>query len=144
MARSGRRIAIADAEMCMSVVPVCSPSRLEGRHPLKSLDDLRFHTLIQVSSRLDEWKAWLRAAGIDESGFAKELGQWMRLARVGLAGSLAYRMPCGLPEASLATPGPRSRVAPASHGRPGRGRWRSSSDNSALKGFTLLKGVAEG
>ncbi len=64
-----------DAEllMGMSVVPVCSPSRLEGRHPLKTLDDLRFHTLIQVSSRLDEWKAWLRAAGIDESGFAKEL-----------------------------------------------------------------------
>ncbi len=64
-----------DAEFLlgMSVVPVCSPRLLSGRRPLKAVDDLRFHTLIQVSTRLDEWRAWLRSAGIDEVGFGKEL-----------------------------------------------------------------------
>ena len=63
----------ADFLLGMSVVPVCSPRLLNGRHPLKAVDDLRFQTLIQVSTRLDEWRAWLRSAGIDEVGFGKEL-----------------------------------------------------------------------
>ncbi|OMH30075.1 transcriptional regulator GcvA [Motiliproteus sp. MSK22-1] len=63
----------ADFLLGMSVVPVCSPRLLNGRHPLKTVDDLRFQTLIQVSTRLDEWRAWLRSAGIDEVGFGKEL-----------------------------------------------------------------------
>jgi len=63
----------ADFLLGMSVVPVCSPRLLNGRRPLKAVDDLRFHTLIQVSTRLDEWRAWLHSAGIDEVGFGKEL-----------------------------------------------------------------------
>lgn len=64
----------ADFLLGMSVVPVCSPRLVNaGRHPLNTLDDLRYHTLIQVSSRLDEWRAWLHSAGIDEVGFGKEL-----------------------------------------------------------------------
>lgn len=63
----------ADLLLGMSVVPVCSPRLLEGKHSLQAVDDLRHHTLIQVSTRLDEWRAWLRSAGIDEVGFGKEL-----------------------------------------------------------------------
>ncbi|MCW8884977.1 MAG: transcriptional regulator GcvA [Motiliproteus sp.] len=57
----------------MTVVPVCSPALLQGKHPLKAIDDLRHHTLIQVNTRLDEWRVLLRSAGIDEVGFGKEL-----------------------------------------------------------------------
>ncbi len=57
----------------MSVVPVCSPRLLDGRRPLRTPDDLRHHTLIHVSTRMDEWRAWLRSAGIDEVGFGKDL-----------------------------------------------------------------------
>ncbi len=63
----------ADLLLGMEVVPVCNPRLLQGKHPLKTIDDLRKHTLIHVSSRLDEWPDWLRSAGIDEVGFGKEL-----------------------------------------------------------------------
>ncbi|MEH6810918.1 MAG: transcriptional regulator GcvA [Motiliproteus sp.] len=63
----------SDFLLGMTVVPVCSPGVLDGRHPLRAIDDLRHHTLIQVSTRLDEWRVLLRSAGIDEVGFGKEL-----------------------------------------------------------------------
>ncbi len=63
----------SDFLLGMTVVPVCSPRLLEGRHPLRTIDDLRHHTLIQVNTRLDEWRVLLKSAGIDEVGFGKEL-----------------------------------------------------------------------
>ena len=38
-----------------------------------SFQNLRHHTLIHVSTRMDEWRAWLHSAGIDEIGFGKDL-----------------------------------------------------------------------
>tara|TARA_R110002095_G_scaffold199615_2_gene179557 strand:- start:2499 stop:3398 length:900 start_codon:yes stop_codon:yes gene_type:complete len=64
---------VVDFLFGMSVVPVCSPGLLRGKNPLQTPGDLRHHTLIQVSTRMDEWRAWLRAAGIDSTGFAKDL-----------------------------------------------------------------------
>lgn len=48
--------------------PVCSPSLLEGEHPLRSADDLRHHTLIHDRSMAFEstfptWRSWLTTAG---------------------------------------------------------------------------------
>jgi LysR family glycine cleavage system transcriptional activator len=48
--------------------PVCSPSLLEGAHPLRGPDDLRHHTLIHDRSMAFEstfptWRSWLTAAG---------------------------------------------------------------------------------
>ncbi len=57
----------------MTVVPVCSPKLLTGKRPLNAVEDLREHTLIHVSTRMDEWKTLLRSAGIDASGFGKDL-----------------------------------------------------------------------
>ncbi|WP_210395696.1 transcriptional regulator GcvA [Motiliproteus sediminis] len=57
----------------MSVVPVCSPRLQNGKNPLRKPADMRSHTLIHVSTRMDEWRAWLRSAGIDEAGFGKDL-----------------------------------------------------------------------
>ena len=57
----------------MSVVPVCSPGLLHGKNPLLTPDDMRHHTLIHVSTRMDEWRTWLRSAGIDSKGFGKDL-----------------------------------------------------------------------
>jgi len=53
-----------------SVHPVCAPQLLRARHPLRTLGDLRHHTLLQVASPqvgaggipLD-WQAWLQAVG---------------------------------------------------------------------------------
>ena len=51
--------------------PVCSPKLLRGGPPLKKPADLRFHTLLQVSSMSGagmplEWAPWLQAAGLSD------------------------------------------------------------------------------
>ncbi len=53
-----------------SYIPVCSPKFLKGRHPLRSPEDLRFHTLIHDDTVADEsartsWGDWLEAAGVE-------------------------------------------------------------------------------
>ncbi|NIR91690.1 MAG: transcriptional regulator GcvA [Gammaproteobacteria bacterium] len=53
------------------VFPVCSPQLLEGLHPLRRLDDLRWHTLIHTDWKGQEdtwpnWRVWLRAAGLTD------------------------------------------------------------------------------
>ncbi|WP_086479068.1 transcriptional regulator GcvA [Oceanospirillum sanctuarii] len=55
------------------LVPVCSPSLLEGRHALNEPVDLRHHTLIHVSKRLHEWPEWLQLAGVEYKGFSRGL-----------------------------------------------------------------------
>ena len=50
------------------VFPVCSPSLLEGPHPLRSLADLRHQTLLHLEwtpteCKWPDWQAWLMAAG---------------------------------------------------------------------------------
>lgn len=53
------------------IAAVCSPKLLEGDHPLKGLDDIRFHTLIdRPESRFyklrTDWRRWFKAAGRDK------------------------------------------------------------------------------
>lgn len=62
---------VAELLMDEDVSPVCSPELLQGDHPLRRPDDLRYHRLIHDNFRIG-WATWLRAArvsGIDhESG----------------------------------------------------------------------------
>jgi LysR family glycine cleavage system transcriptional activator len=49
-------------------VPVCSPGLLEGEHPLRTPEDLRYHTLLHIQWKMESesapnWRMWLRAAG---------------------------------------------------------------------------------
>lgn len=58
---------LADHE---EIAAVCSPKLLEGEHPLRSLDDIAFHTLIdRPESRYyrlrTDWRLWFKAAGRD-------------------------------------------------------------------------------
>ncbi len=53
------------------IIAVCSPDLLKGEHPLCTLDDIRWHTLIQRSpSQFYEdraqWSRWFKAAGLSE------------------------------------------------------------------------------
>jgi len=53
------------------VFPVCSPRLMEGEHPLKSPDDLRYHTLLHFDGPVGQtgypdWRMWLRAAGVED------------------------------------------------------------------------------
>jgi LysR family glycine cleavage system transcriptional activator len=59
--------------MGMAVVPICSPSLLKRSEPLNTPEDMRAYTLIHVSTRMDEWRSWLRAAGVEYKGFGKDL-----------------------------------------------------------------------
>lgn len=43
--------------------PVCSPSLLEGPHPLRTPEDLQYHTLLHDDMRVD-WETWLAVAGV--------------------------------------------------------------------------------
>jgi LysR family glycine cleavage system transcriptional activator len=50
-----------------SMFPVCSPKLLEGLLPLKTIQDLRHHTLLtDYDWRVDFWQLWLDAAGITD------------------------------------------------------------------------------
>ena len=58
-----------DKVFAADYVPVCSPRLLEGEHPLRKPDDLRFHTLLHDDTVLDEsarptWNDWLRSVGV--------------------------------------------------------------------------------
>jgi len=55
----------AERLMNEDVSPVCSPRLLEGPHPLRTLADLKYHTLIHDDFPLD-WAAWLKAAGVND------------------------------------------------------------------------------
>lgn len=51
-----------------SIFPVCSPRLLKGKHPLRTIGDLRHHTLIHDSTlpqggAFPSWAVWLEAAG---------------------------------------------------------------------------------
>jgi LysR family transcriptional regulator, glycine cleavage system transcriptional activator len=43
--------------------PVCSPSLLAGEHPLRTPEDLQYHTLLHDDMRID-WDTWLSVAGV--------------------------------------------------------------------------------
>ncbi|MGP1397150.1 MAG: transcriptional regulator GcvA [Inquilinaceae bacterium] len=57
----------ADKLLTEEVFPVCSPSLLDGPHPLRDPADLRHHTLLHDDMRT-HWAMWLRAAGVDLEG----------------------------------------------------------------------------
>ncbi len=51
------------------IAPLCSPRLMQGRHPLRTPDDLRHHQLLHSTHhRLDEtpidWASWLTARGV--------------------------------------------------------------------------------
>jgi len=55
---------ISDRFMEEEVFPVCSPTLLEdGPHPLKTPEDLKYHTLLHDDMKVG-WAQWLDAAGI--------------------------------------------------------------------------------
>ncbi|HSW83126.1 MAG TPA: transcriptional regulator GcvA [Usitatibacter sp.] len=52
-------------------VPVCSPRLLEGEHPLRKPDDLRYHTLLHDDTVIEEgarpsWNDWLQSVGVTD------------------------------------------------------------------------------
>lgn len=54
---------VAERLMDEDVSPVCSPELLQGDHPLRRPEDLRYHRLIHDNFRID-WATWLQAAGV--------------------------------------------------------------------------------
>ena len=47
-----------------ALVPVCSPMLLDGANPLRCPEDLAHHTLLHALDDPDDWRLWLRAAGV--------------------------------------------------------------------------------
>jgi LysR family glycine cleavage system transcriptional activator len=45
------------------IAPVCAPILLDGKIPLKTLDDLKLHRLLHSHYRKSDWLDWLSAAG---------------------------------------------------------------------------------
>ena len=46
------------------LAPVCAPGLLKGDMPLKKIDDLKKHKLIDVYTAEEDWQIWLEAAGV--------------------------------------------------------------------------------
>jgi LysR family glycine cleavage system transcriptional activator len=62
---------VVEKLMPESVVPVCSPSLLDGPTPLRKPDDLEHVTLLHDDSpdqdaSCPDWRMWLRAAGVEQ------------------------------------------------------------------------------
>jgi len=60
-----------DCLLSEEVFPVCSPRLLEGEHPLRELEDLRWHTLLHVDGYVQDgywpdWNMWLQSAGMGD------------------------------------------------------------------------------
>lgn len=60
-----------DCLLSEEVFPVCSPRLLAGVHPIRTLEDLRWHTLLHVDgyAQVDywpDWTMWLHSAGIGD------------------------------------------------------------------------------
>jgi LysR family transcriptional regulator, glycine cleavage system transcriptional activator len=95
---------VSEQILSESVIPVCSPKLREGAEPLRSPDDIRFHTLLHDDSPDEDdscptWEMWLNAAGVqgidatrgprfDQSSMVLEaaaLGRGIALAKSTLA-----------------------------------------------------------
>jgi LysR family transcriptional regulator, glycine cleavage system transcriptional activator len=48
-----------------ALLPVCSPMLLDGVNPLRRPEDLAQHPLLHALDEPDDWRLWLRAAGVD-------------------------------------------------------------------------------
>ena len=60
---------VVDLLFPVEVVPMCHPRLIEGPPPLRTLDDLRHHTLLHGDGRLSDrtrsaWAHWLHKAGV--------------------------------------------------------------------------------
>ena len=49
--------------MADTIMPVCAPDMLRGPPPLRTPDDLRYHTLLHTGTRPNAWADWLAASG---------------------------------------------------------------------------------
>ncbi|MFQ6021782.1 MAG: transcriptional regulator GcvA [Acidiferrobacterales bacterium] len=55
----------SDHLMPEEIFPVCSPALLEGPHPLRQPNDLKYHTLLHdEGGDYGDWGTWLLAAGV--------------------------------------------------------------------------------
>jgi len=56
-----------DAEFLFKaeLVPVCSPSLIEGLTPLNTPEDLRQHNLLHAQTRPKDWARWLSTTGVE-------------------------------------------------------------------------------
>lgn len=57
---------VAEKLMEATAVPLCSPAKLKGVHPLLTPSDLRHHVLLHETNH-QEWSEWMIAAGLDEA-----------------------------------------------------------------------------
>jgi LysR family glycine cleavage system transcriptional activator len=48
-----------------ALLPVCSPMLLDGANPLRRPENLAKHTLLHALDGADDWRLWLRAAGVE-------------------------------------------------------------------------------
>ena len=58
-----------DKLFSVSAIPLCSPELLQGEHPLRAPEDLRFHTLLHddtVYEGRPDWATWLKAAAVSK------------------------------------------------------------------------------
>ena len=53
-----------DRLMAGDLFPVCSPKLMQGRHPLRTPADLKFHTLLH-NQNYGEWPMWFKVHGVE-------------------------------------------------------------------------------
>ncbi len=90
----------------VQAVPMCSPTLLKGRYPLRTPEDLRHHTLVHDETVYGyeaepHWSIWLKAAGV--SGVDPNRGPRFNAAALAIEAALdGQGVTLGLPMLALA------------------------------------------
>ena len=50
----------------MPMIAVCSPELLNGKHSLRSLNNIKHHTLLRDQASTDYWPEWLKKANLEQ------------------------------------------------------------------------------
>lgn len=79
--------------MAEEVIPVCSPKLLEGEHPLRTPEDLKYHQFLHDGSHLPgvmkpDWHMWLAAMGIEgiEPNYGMTFTPWTMVMQAAIEG----------------------------------------------------------
>lgn len=70
-----------------AMAPVCAPALLEGVGALRRPEDLARHTLLHPHADREDWRQWLRAAGLPER-LAEDGGQVLQNLEMAIAAAL--------------------------------------------------------
>ncbi|WP_119458302.1 LysR substrate-binding domain-containing protein [Rhodospirillaceae bacterium SYSU D60014] len=132
-----------------AIFPVCAPRYLEMREPIRSVDDLAHHRLIELHERHRRhltWEDWFREAGVHGRRAAKRLdfSDYALVLKAALAGdgiALGWEHLVGdlLAERHLVAPVPNTVVTGSAYWLIAPRGWRATAATTCFREWLLAE-----